>query len=154
MLRISFPWQLLFVDDLPDWSGIFEESQMGDIVLYTKKSCTQCKKAIAFLNKKGVNYQVKDIVHEPPPRSLLEKVIKAENIYASLNQKSTTYRDNHLGKRRTTKNEAIRLMLKDPNLIKRPLIIKDNKAYQGFDETSLMDFVVKDGQLVPNPNKL
>ncbi len=114
---------------------------MGEIVLYAKKSCTQCKKAIAFLNKKGVAYQLKDIVHEPPPRSLLEKVIKAENIYASLNQRSTTYRENHLGKRRTTKNEAIRLMLKDPNLIKRPLIIKDNKAYQGFDEKSLLDFV-------------
>ncbi|MCX6101842.1 MAG: Spx/MgsR family RNA polymerase-binding regulatory protein [Proteobacteria bacterium] len=114
---------------------------MGDIVLYAKKSCTQCKKAIAFLTKKGVPYLVKDIVHEPPPRSLLEKVIKAENIYASLNQRSTTYKDNQLGKRRTTKNEAIRLMLKDPNLIKRPLIIKDNKAYQGFDEKSLLDFV-------------
>lgn len=35
-------------------------------------------------------------------------------------------------------------MLKDPNLIKRPLIIKDNKAYQGFDEGSLMEFVVED----------
>lgn len=114
---------------------------MGEIVLYAKKSCAQCKKAIAFLNKKGVQYQIKDIVHEPPPRSLLEKVIKAENIYASLNQRSTTYKDNSLGKRRTTKNEAIRLMLKDPNLIKRPLIIKDNRAYQGFDEKSLLEFV-------------
>lgn len=119
---------------------------MGEIVLYAKKSCTQCKKAIAFLTKKGVQYQVKDIVHEPPPRSLLEKVIKAENIYASLNQRSTTYKDNQLGKRRTTKNEAIRLMLKDPNLIKRPLIIKDNRAYQGFDEKSLMDFVTQQAQ--------
>jgi arsenate reductase len=114
---------------------------MSDIVLYAKKSCTQCKKAISFLNRKGINYQVKDIVHEPPPRSLLEKVIKAENIYASLNQKSVTYKENQLGKRRTTKNEAIRLMLKDPNLIKRPLIIKDNKAYQGFEEKTLLDFV-------------
>ncbi len=114
---------------------------MGEIVLYAKKSCTQCKNAIAFLDKKGVSYLLKDIVNEPPPRSLLEKVIKAENIYASLNQRSTTYKDNQLGKRRTTKNEAIRLMLKDPNLIKRPLIIRDNRAYQGFDEKSLLEFV-------------
>ncbi len=117
---------------------------MADIVLYAKKSCAQCKKAISLLNKKGISYQLKDIVHEPPPRSLLEKVIKAENIYASLNQRSTTYRENHLGKRRTTKNEAIRLMLKDPNLIKRPLIIKENKAYQGYEEKSLMDFVTQE----------
>ena len=123
---------------------------MGEIVLYAKKSCAQCKKAISFLNKKGVSYQVKDIVSEPPPRSLLEKVIKAENIYASLNQSSTTYKENHLGKRRTTKNEAIRLMLKDPNLIKRPLIIRDNKAYQGFEEKTLLDFVAQP-TVVPAP---
>ena len=114
---------------------------MGEIVLYAKKSCAQCKKAMALLKRKGVTYQIKDIVSEPPPRSLLEKVIRAENIYASLNQKSTSYREHHLGKRRTTKNEAIRLMLKDPNLIKRPLIIRDNRAYQGYDEKSLLDFV-------------
>ena len=107
---------------------------MADLVVYAKKSCTQCKKAISFLDKKGIGYQLRDIVQEPPPRSLLEKVIKAENIYSSLNQRSTTYRSNHLGRRRTTKNEAIRLMLKDPNLIKRPLIIRNNKAYQGFEE--------------------
>ena len=121
---------------------------MGDIVVYAKKSCTQCKKALGYLNRRKVSYQLKDIVHEPPPRSLLEKVIKAENIYASLNQKSTTYRENGLGKRRTTKNEAIRLMLKDPNLIKRPLIIRDNRAYQGFDEKSLAEFV---GSPSPTP---
>lgn len=115
---------------------------MGDIVVYVKKSCSQCKKALGFLKRRGVQYQLKDIVHEPPPRSLLEKVIKAENIYASLNQRSTTYKDHGLGKRRTTKNEAIRLMLKDPNLIKRPLIIRDNKAYQGFEEKSLTEFVI------------
>lgn len=40
---------------------------MGGIVLYAKKSCgTQCKKAIAFLNKKGVTYLLKDIIHTPP----------------------------------------------------------------------------------------
>lgn len=126
---------------------------MGEIVLYAKKSCTQCKKAITWLNKKGIPYQLKDIVHEPPPRSLLEKVIKAENIYASLNQRSTTYRENHLGKRRTTKNEAIRLMLKDPNLIKRPLIIKENRAYQGFDEDSLVDFIEQQEAAVQAENE-
>ena len=66
---------------------------MADIVLYAKKSCAQCKKAISLLNKKGISYQLKDIVHEPPPRSLLEKVIKAENIYASLNQRSIVFQN-------------------------------------------------------------
>ena len=39
---------------------------------------------------------------------------------------------------------TIRLMLKDPNLIKRPLIIKENRAYQGYEEKSLLDFVTQE----------
>ncbi|MCB0405387.1 MAG: hypothetical protein KDD51_11430, partial [Bdellovibrionales bacterium] len=29
---------------------------MGEVVVYAKKSCQQCKKAIAFLDKQGVEY--------------------------------------------------------------------------------------------------
>ena len=36
-----------------------------------------------------------------------------------------------------TIEEAIELMLKDPNLLKRPVIIKGKKKLTGFDEAEL-----------------
>jgi arsenate reductase-like glutaredoxin family protein len=36
-----------------------------------------------------------------------------------------------------TKAEAIKLMLKDPNLLRRPVIIKGKTVLTGFDEAAL-----------------
>jgi arsenate reductase-like glutaredoxin family protein len=36
-----------------------------------------------------------------------------------------------------SKDEAIKLMLKDPNLLKRPVIIKGKKKLTGFNEAEV-----------------
>lgn len=36
-----------------------------------------------------------------------------------------------------SKEEAIKLMLKDPNLLKRPVIIKGKKKLMGFNEADV-----------------
>jgi arsenate reductase-like glutaredoxin family protein len=39
------------------------------------------------------------------------------------------------------KDEAIRLMLKDPNLLKRPVMIKGKKKLTGFNEADLKEMI-------------
>jgi len=36
-----------------------------------------------------------------------------------------------------SKEEAIRLILKEPNLLKRPVVVKGKKKVLGFDEAAL-----------------
>lgn len=40
-----------------------------------------------------------------------------------------------------SKDEAIRLMLKDPNLLKRPVIIKGKEKLTGFNEAELKQMI-------------
>jgi arsenate reductase-like glutaredoxin family protein len=40
-----------------------------------------------------------------------------------------------------SKDEAIQLMLKDPNLLKRPVIIKGKKKFTGFNEAELKELL-------------
>jgi arsenate reductase-like glutaredoxin family protein len=40
-----------------------------------------------------------------------------------------------------SKDEAITLMLKDPNLLKRPVIIKGKKKLTGFNEAELKQMI-------------
>ena len=40
-----------------------------------------------------------------------------------------------------SKDEAIRLMLKDPNLLKRPVIVKGKKKLTGFNEVELEQMI-------------
>lgn len=116
---------------------------MAPIIVYEKKTCITCKKALAFLDEQGIAYERKDIVQDPPDEALLSQVVDEANPKASLNVRSSLYKEKNLGKANLGKSELIDLMRQDPNLIKRPLIVntKDNTLYQGFDPDTLADFL-------------
>lgn len=114
---------------------------MSNITVYQKKTCVACKKALAFLDEAGIRYESKDIVSDPPSKALLETAIDETNLKASLNSRSSLYKAKNLGKANLTKQQAIALMLEDPNLIKRPLIVKNGATTMGFDPETLKAFL-------------
>jgi arsenate reductase (glutaredoxin) len=118
---------------------------MSKIVVYEKKTCITCKKALAFLDEAGVDYERKDIVQDPPSEAVLDQVIEEGNLKAAMNPRSTIYKEKNLGKATLTKKELIKLMHQDPNLIKRPLIMKqgEKQPYLGFDPDTLKAFLKK-----------
>lgn len=111
---------------------------------YGKKSCITCKKAKGFLEEQSIAFEEISIETKPPARKVLEQLVDANDIKASLNARSTIYKEKNLGKNTPDKKAVIDLMLEDPNLIKRPVIMSDDGAlYQGFDEQSLKAFLKK-----------
>lgn len=110
-----------------------------DPVFFDKKTCGTCKKAQAFLKDKQVKFDVVDIISSPPDRELLEKFIDAREVKSFLNSRSAIYRDLKLGQNIPDKTRAIDLMLKDPNLIKRPFIVRGSVASFGFDPAEFQE---------------
>lgn len=49
-----------------------------------------------------------------------------------ISTRSPAYKARNLGARKLTKSEAIELMLEDPNLIRRPIVMKGKKAVFGY----------------------
>lgn len=109
------------------------------ITVYAKSTCGTCRKARAYLDEEGVSFEVVDIITQPPDKAVLEASVDATNVKAYLNPRSAIYRERKLGRKPPTKAEAIRWMLKDPNLIKRPLIIKGatNSIEPGTDRAAV-----------------
>lgn len=107
------------------------------ITFYDKSTCGTCKKAKAFLDEHDVSFNIVDIITRPPSRELLEDAIDEGNVKAFLNPRSAIYRERKLGQSIPTKDEAIDLMLRDPNLIKRPVIIKGQTVTFGFNPEEL-----------------
>lgn len=108
---------------------------------YNKPSCGSCKKAKAYLDKRGLDFESIDIVREPPARALLEKAIDPRNPKGSLNQRSGAFRKRELGGRDVTAAEAIELMTADPNLIRRPFFVDGDRVYQGFEPAVFENFL-------------
>lgn len=107
---------------------------MGKVILYQKATCGTCKKEKAYLTKVKIHFEERDIINEPPSREFLEEHIDENHLEEYVNKHSKPYRDLRLGDRKVSKSELIDLMLKDPNLIKRPIIIDGKKVYFGYKE--------------------
>jgi arsenate reductase-like glutaredoxin family protein len=58
-----------------------------------------------------------------------------------LNRRSASYKELGLDEKKVSKKEAVDLMLKDVNLIRRPLVIRGKTRAFGFDTAELERFV-------------
>ena len=72
-----------------------------------------------------------DINREPPAREFLEKHIDPDRFLEYVSTRSPVFKE--LGLPRS-KKQAIDLMMKNPNLIKRPIVIKGSTVLFGFDK--------------------
>jgi arsenate reductase (glutaredoxin) len=78
-----------------------------------------------------VDVEFKDIVKEPPSRAFLEQHIEASRFLDFVSRRSPVWKERSLP---ASKKEAIDLMLEQPNLIKRPILIKGSRVLFGFDK--------------------
>jgi len=71
-----------------------------------------------------------DINKEPPSRDFLEQHIEADHFLDYVSTRSPVFKERPLPK---SKKEAIDLMMENPNLIRRPILIRGSKVVFGFD---------------------
>ena len=72
-----------------------------------------------------------DINTEPPTREFLEKHIDPERFLDFVSTRSPVFKTRALP---ASKQEAIALMMENPNLIRRPILVKGSKIIFGFDK--------------------
>jgi arsenate reductase-like glutaredoxin family protein len=72
-----------------------------------------------------------DINTDPPTREFLEKHIDPERFLDFVSLRSPVFKTRPLP---ASKKEAIALMIENPNLIRRPILIKGSKVIFGFDK--------------------
>jgi arsenate reductase-like glutaredoxin family protein len=72
-----------------------------------------------------------DVNREPPTREFLEKHIDPDRFLEYVSTRSPVFKE--LGLPRS-KKQAIDLMMKNPNLIRRPIVVKGSTVIFGFDK--------------------
>jgi len=84
-----------------------------------------------------------DLAKDPPSRELLVRLIDEKHLEDFINTRSPAYKEMNLGARKLTKSQAIDLMMMEPNLIRRPLLLKGKKAVFGFKPDEYDDLTGK-----------
>jgi arsenate reductase-like glutaredoxin family protein len=78
-----------------------------------------------------VDVEVVDINKNPPTREFLEKHVDATKFLDYVSTRSPVFKTRPLPR---SKREAIDLMLEQPNLIRRPVLVRGTKVTFGFDK--------------------
>ncbi len=73
----------------------------------------------------------RDINKEPPTREFLEAHVDADHFLDFVSTRSPVFKQRPLPK---SKKEAIDLMVDQPNLIRRPIVVKGRTVIFGFDK--------------------
>lgn len=74
-----------------------------------------------------------DLAKERPSRELLERLIDETRLADFVSTRSPAYKERGLNIDKMTKKQAIDLMLEEPNLMRRPLVLAGRKAVFGYD---------------------
>ncbi|MBF0247524.1 MAG: ArsC family reductase [Alphaproteobacteria bacterium] len=104
------------------------------ITVYGIKSCDTVKKALKWLEERGIEHAFHDVRADGLDRPELERWAGALGWEAMLNRRSTTWRNlTDADKDGLNEARALDLMLARPTLIKRPLFDFNGLILQGFD---------------------
>ena len=110
---------------------------MKKIIFYSYLKCSTCRKAATWLDKKDFEYQLIDIVKDPPLLDYLNLALKqySSDIKRIFNTRGKAFKSINLDIYSLSREEIIQILLNDGKLIKRPfLVYKEKKIILGFNE--------------------
>ncbi|MDC3167891.1 Spx/MgsR family RNA polymerase-binding regulatory protein [Prochlorococcus sp. AH-716-D22] len=111
---------------------------MKRIIFYSYPKCSTCRKASKWLDQNNINYQLIDIVKEPPKKRFLELALIqfSFDIKKIFNIRGKSYKSIDIDILDLTNKRIIELFLNDGKLVKRPfLVINESKILLGFKES-------------------
>ena len=117
---------------------------MKKVIFYSYPKCSTCRKASKWLDQNNINYQLIDIIKEPPSKKFLELALIQFplDIKKIFNTRGKSYKAIDIDILDLTKERIIELLLNDGRLIKRPfLIINESKLILGFSESEYTAFL-------------
>ena len=103
---------------------------MAKLIVYLKPTCTTSRKVVKTLTEKGVEFEAVDYYKTPFTKTLLNELINKMKMKPSelLRKKEKAYKDLDLKNKTYSENQLLSIMLKNPDLIERPIVVKGMKV--------------------------
>jgi len=102
-----------------------------------KPTCTTCRKAKAFLEKRKVELDLRDLGKDRLSVAELDELIGKRDHRMFLNTRNELYRARNMRENPPSRDEALQLMAAEPNLIRRPVVLRGADLVLGYDEEAL-----------------
>ena len=117
---------------------------MKKVIFYSYPKCSTCRKASKWLDQNNINFELIDIIKEPPSKEFLELALIqfSSDIKRIFNTRGESYKSIDVDILDLTKKRIIELLSNNGKLIKRPfLIINESKLILGFNESEYTSYL-------------
>lgn len=105
---------------------------MADVTVWHNARCSKSRGALALLEGRGVDVEVRTYLTDPPTRAEVEQLLAqlgTDDPRDLVRTGEKRYRE--LGLRDADRDELIAALVADPILIERPVIVHDGRAVIG-----------------------
>jgi arsenate reductase (glutaredoxin) len=108
--------------------------------VYEYQNCSTCRKALKFLEARGVCFEKLPIVDQPPSKNELIRMLAyyGGELKKLFNTSGAAYRELGMSEKLKTMTEtqAIELLSKNGKLVKRPFLLTQKGGLVGFQEAA------------------
>lgn len=106
---------------------------MSDITIYHNPRCSKSRETLRILRNDGVEPTIIEYLKTPPDEVTLDRLLRMLDIEPGelIRTKEDAYVELGLGQKQLTRAELIRVMVENPILIERPIVVKGDEAVLG-----------------------
>lgn len=101
--------------------------------IYHNPRCSKSRQTLALIRAAGVEPEIVEYLNEPPSVEELDDLLKKLRLEPRdiMRKGEAEYKDLKLKDRELERDEALRLLVKHPKLIERPIVVKGRNAVLG-----------------------
>lgn len=113
------------------------------ITAYLYTSCTSCRKTDEVLKDSGVAYERREYFRDRFTKQELAALLDEHGLTVAdvISTRSTPYKAHDLANRQLADDEVLELMVEDPRLLRRPIVIAGDRVVIGHNEATLRDSI-------------
>lgn len=112
---------------------------MDAISVYMHPICTGCRNAQAWLDERQIPYERRDYYRDRFTREELAGILASAGLTPRdvLSKRARAYKE-QVGERDLTDDQLLDLMIEEPTLLRRPLVVSGHEAVIGFERKGLV----------------
>jgi arsenate reductase len=101
--------------------------------IYHNPRCSKSRQTLELIRAAGVEPEIVEYLNEPPSVEELDDLLKKLQLEPRdiMRKGEAEYKDLKLKDRELERDEALRLLVKHPKLIERPIVVKGQNAVLG-----------------------
>ncbi len=113
------------------------------IKIYHNPRCSKSRQTLALLEENSDDIEIVEYLKTTPTTKELDDICKKLGLEPQelMRKKEAIYKELNLGQRELSRKEALQVMVENPKLIERPIVIAGNQAVIGRPPENVLDIV-------------